>query len=139
MAHTVVGVYENYRQAKEALGDLIRNGFSIKHANLSPRQDTNEAREAALREQHQPEGGFTGTIGGFFHSLFSTPEKYRHTDIYSEAVRRGAYLLAVYADTDEQFKRATEIMKRYEPVNIDHRAADAIENDDSTGGGDVIR
>lgn len=138
MAHTVVGVYENYLQAKEALNDLIRNGFSIEHANLSPQEDTNEAKEAALREQRQPEGGFTGTIGGFFRSLFSAPEKYRHADLYSEAVRRGGYLLAVHTDTDEQNKRATEIMKRYQPVNLDSRAS-RIESGGSAEGGAAIR
>ena len=117
MAHTVIGVYDNYNQAQQALNDLTSSGFSIEHVKLSPELETTDARQAALR--HDEQGG---GIMGFFRSLFGTQEQDRHADIYTEAVRRGSYLLTVHAATEEQADRATEILNRYNPVDINERA-----------------
>ncbi len=119
MAHTVIGVYDNYKQAQQALDELTKSGFSIEHVNLSPGLETEEARQAALR--HDEKGG--GGVRGFFRSMFGAQEQDQHADIYSEAVRRGSYLLTVHAQTDEQADRATEILNRYNPVDINERAA----------------
>lgn len=116
MAHTVIGVYDNYKQAQQALDELTKKGFSIEHVNLSPGLETEEARQAALR--HEEKGG----VRGFFRSLFGGHEE-EHADIYSEAVRRGNYLLTVHAQTDEQADQATEILNRYNPIDINERAA----------------
>ncbi|HJU70809.1 MAG TPA: YsnF/AvaK domain-containing protein [Paucimonas sp.] len=123
MAHTVVGVYDNYSQAQEALNELTNNGFSIEHVNLSPVQDTREAREEALRSHRSEDEGITGSIAGFFRSLFGSPEHEQHADKYSEAIRRGSYLLTVHADSDAESERATEIMNRHEPFDVDERAS----------------
>lgn len=122
MAHTVVALYDNYTDGQQALNALTRSGFSQEQASLSPGEDTRDARDATLRTPHQDEGGVTGTISGFFRSLFGSVKEDRHTDIYSEAVRRGSYLLTVHTDSDEQNDRATEIINRYQPVDIDERA-----------------
>jgi hypothetical protein len=121
MAHTVVAIYDNYTEAQQARNDLTRSGFSLDQINLSPNENTADARAAALRTPHQDEG-IAGTIGGFFRSLFGWGEEDKHVDIYSEAVRRGSYLLTVHTDSDEQNDRATEIVNRYHPVDIDERA-----------------
>lgn len=122
MKHTVIGVYDNYTQAQEALNELVRSGFAIEHVNLSPQENSIAARQAVLQRHADEDGSTTGTISGFFRSLFGSPEKYRHEDVYSEAVRRGSYLVTVHTDTEQQNEQATDIMNRYEPVDIDERA-----------------
>jgi uncharacterized protein (TIGR02271 family) len=125
MANTVIGVYDNYSRAQSALDELLAKGFSRSEVQLSPAEDTSAARQASLRSNEQADDQSTGgwSIGNFFRSLFGNDERNEHVDIYSEAVRRGSYLLTVNADNDERRDQATDIMNRHDPVDIDERSA----------------
>ena len=122
MANTIVGVYDNFQSAQAALNDLIKNGFAIERVRLSPEDETVAARQSALLHESAPEERSRGVFG-MFRNLFSAPEETRHPDIYSEAVRRGSFLLAVHTDTDEQDEKVSDIMNRYDPVDIEERAS----------------
>lgn len=115
MENTVVGVYDSYAQAQNAMNELLSSGFSRSDVQLSPDADN---KTTTARDADQSGGG----IGGFFRSLFGMEEKREDHDIYSEAVRRGSCLLTVNADNDEQRDRAVDILNRYDPVDIDERA-----------------
>lgn len=112
MENTVIGVYDSDTQADNALNELLASGFSRNDVQLS----TNAAGAA------ESEAGGTG-IGHFFRTLFGMEEPHEHHGLYAEAVRRGSCVLTVNAADDEQRERAVEIMNRYEPVNIEERAA----------------
>lgn len=116
MENTVIGVYDSYAQAQNAMNELLSSGYSRNDIQLNPESDS-----AARTDTQESSGG----IGNFFRSLFGMDEKseYRtHGDIYSEAVRRGSCVLTVHADSEEQRDRATEIMNRYDPIDIDERS-----------------
>ncbi len=115
MENTVVGVYDSYTQAQNALNELLSSGFSRGDVRLSPDSDNGIARGSE-------QAGGSG-IGHFFRSLFGMEEHHEHRDIYSEAVRRGSCVLTVNAASEEQRDRATEIMNRHDPVDIDERSA----------------
>jgi uncharacterized protein (TIGR02271 family) len=123
MTQTVVGVFDDYTQAQRALSELTSSGFDIENVKLDPQEENTEARQRALRgdDDNTDDGG---GIMGFFRSLFGTDDgdTTRHADVYSEAVRRGSYMLTVHADSDDQADRACDIMNRYDPVNIDERS-----------------
>lgn len=125
MANTVVGVFDDYSQAQKAFDQLLGSGFSREEIQLSPAANSPEARRAVLRDtersDNQSDEGWS--IGKFFSSLFGTDTKDEHVDIYSEAVRRGSYLLTVDADSDDERDRAADIMNQYDPVDIDERAS----------------
>lgn len=125
MANTVIGVYDHYSQAKSALDALLENGFARNDIRLSPDEDTPEMRQALLRDNEeadeQAEGGWS--FSKFFSSLFGSDEKNEHAHVYPEAVRRGSYLLTVDADSETQRDRATEILNRFDPVDIDERSS----------------
>lgn len=124
MANTVVGVYDDYAQAKNALDELLASGFSRTDVKLSPSEDSAEARQGLLRTSDATqESDDDWSIGNFFRSLFGTDQKDEHADIYSESIRRGSYLLTVDADSEEQRDRATDILNRFDPVDIDERAS----------------
>jgi len=117
MENTVVGVYDSYAQAQNAMNDLLSAGFSRSDVQLSPDADGMTTSDSA---------GSTGggsSIGSFFRSLFGMEEQHEHRDIYAEAVRRGSCVLSVDAASEEQRDRATEIMNRYDPVDIDERSS----------------
>ncbi len=126
MANIVVGVYDDYPQAQSAFNELIACGFSRDDLQLSPSADSPDARQALLRDteksESQPDQGWS--VGNFFRTLFGTDQRDEHVDIYSEAVRRGSYLLSVNADNEDQRDKAADVLNRYDPVDIDERASD---------------
>ncbi len=113
MENTVVGVYDSYAQAQNAMNELLASGFSRDEVELSPESET----EATTTKT----GG--SAIGNFFRSLFGMDERREERDVYAEAVRRGSCVLTVDADDDEERDRAIEVMNRYDPVDIEERAA----------------
>lgn len=125
MANTVVGVFDDYSHAQQAHDQLLSSGFSQDEVQLSPAADSSDARRAVLRDTErtddQSDQGWS--LGSFFSSLFGSDTKDEHVDIYSEAVRRGSYLLSVDADSDERRDQAADILNQYDPVDVDERAS----------------
>jgi len=119
MENTVVGVYDSYAQAQGAKAELLSKGFAQSDIQLNPDADTTTGQTA--RRDHDQAGG--SAIGNFFRSLFGTDEQREQRDIYSESVRRGSVVLTVIAANDEACDVATEIMSRYDPIDIDERSA----------------
>lgn len=116
MDNTVVGVYDSYAQAENAMNELLASGFSRSGVQLNA-----EADRTGLTAESDTHDSGSG-IGNFFRSLFGMDEHRETHDIYSEAMRRGSCVLTVDADSDEQRDRALEIMNRYDPVDIDERS-----------------
>jgi uncharacterized protein (TIGR02271 family) len=113
MENTVVGVYDSYAQAQNAMNELIAGGFSRSDIQLSPDSERTTTAQAGKEESG---------IGHFFRSLFGMEEDRTDRDVYSEAVRRGSCVLTVNADSEELRDRATDIMNRYDPIDIDERS-----------------
>jgi hypothetical protein len=121
MANTVIGVYEFYLQAQGAMDELLASGFAPDHIRLKPHDETPAAREVALRPESESRAASHG-IGHFFRLLFGLEQKSEHADLYSEAVRRGSYVLTAQADSEHQVEQAVEIMHQHDPVDIDERS-----------------
>jgi len=116
MENTVIGVYDSYAQAQNAMNELLSAGFSQSDVQIN-----SEAERTTQATGSTHAGG--STIGNFFRSLFGMDEDRReHGDIYAEAVRRGSVVLTVDADSEAQRERAVDIMNRYDPVDIDERS-----------------
>lgn len=127
MANTLVGVYDKFSQAQGAYDELISCGFDRGDLQLSPSDESSDARQTALStagtSAERTDESFGSGIRNFFHNLFSGNDEYReHADVYAEAVRRGHYLVTVHADSDEERVQATQVMNRFGPVDIDERA-----------------
>lgn len=125
MANTVIAVYEDFSHAQSALNELLRCGFERSDVRLSPSSQDRTAREVALNSNDLGSEESTGgwSIGNFFRTLFGNDEQnHPHANLYKEAIRRGGYLLTVDADDEEAHERASEIMDRYQPVDIDARS-----------------
>jgi stress response protein YsnF len=116
MENTVIGVYDSYSQAQAAMNDLVSSGVDRSHINLNPEQGTTAA--AARTDSGEQHG-----IGHFFRTLFGMEDTSGHSDVYSEAVRRGSCVLTAEPDSDEERERIVEIMNRHDPVDIDERAS----------------
>lgn len=114
--NTIVGVYDNYADAQNALQALTSAGFPRSNIQLAPEFESGTATQAATSESHS-----SGGIGGFFRSLFGMEDKEQH-DVYAESVRRGSFVLTVDAKTEDELDRASEIMSRFNAVDVDERS-----------------
>jgi hypothetical protein len=125
MAHTVVGVYDDYTQAQKAEKELLESGFPRHMVQIGAAADSPAARRALLRdtERANHQGEERWSVGNFISMIFGNDTKDEHVDIYSEAIRRGSCLLSVDADDDQQKLKAADILNRYDPVDIDERAS----------------
>src|SRR5688572_20910151 len=118
MRNTVIAVYDSYTQAQDARNELLSSGFPSSDVQLKPETSRETFTQQTAREGEQPHG-----VGHVFRSLFGMEEERVHRDVYAEAVRRGSYVLTVTADDEQQLDRVTDILNRYNPVNIEERAS----------------
>ncbi len=121
MNNTVVAVFDEYGQAQQAMNALFNEGFTQSDVKLSPAEDTSGAREQFLRSRSEDTGSSWG-IGDFFRSLFGSDQHGDDAGVYSEAVRRGSYMLSVDASTEDEADRAADIMQRFNALDLDQRA-----------------
>ena len=116
-ARSVVGVYDEYADAQAAVQALAADGFPRSNILLSPESEAADTTATASGEKKD-----SGGIGGFFRSLFGSDQS-EHHETYAESVRRGSYVLTVEARDDDEADRASEIMNRFNPVDIEERAS----------------
>ncbi len=150
MNTALVGVFENREQADDARGELLAAGFA--GSDVTVRASTTGTAGATTGTNLGTTGtsttatGTTGTsgaglrdevgsygagaydrdsgssIGDWFRSLFGFGDDDDDVSVYSEAVRRGNYLVTVNAADDDLIDRATDIMERCGSIDIDERA-----------------
>ncbi len=120
MNHTVAAIFDSYGDAQSAMNALFNEGFVSADVKLSPPDDSREARQRAVGESVSPKEGWG--IGDFFRSLFSTDQHADDAGMYAEAIRRGSYLVTIDAKTEGQADQAVDILMRFKPVDLNHRA-----------------
>src|ERR1700738_2387811 len=116
MENTVVGVYDDKSQAQDAMNELLASGFSRGSVQMNPEYMPTAAGTTVPADKGHG-------IGHFFRKLFGIDDADNSHEVYSEAVRRGSAVLVVAVDTDDQSDRAMAVMQRYDPVDIEARAA----------------
>lgn len=114
-ARSVVGVYDEYSDAQAALQALVADGFQRTNIQLSNEDDTTASTTTTKSKG-------SGGISGFFRSLFGSEQNPYH-DTYAESARRGSCVLTVQARDDDEADRASDIMNRFDPVDVDERAS----------------
>lgn len=112
--NTLVAVFDEQSQARQALDALAEGGFPRSKARLTAREDT-PGRTAASQAPRDE------SIGEKIANFFGFGEQHEAT--YTEAVRRGGCVLVVDAADEAEAERACDIIERYHPVNIDERQA----------------
>lgn len=126
MTSTVIAMFDEYAQAHSAMNALFTEGFAASEVKLSPAENSAEARQAALHgtQQTEPETSRGWSIGNFFSSLFGSDQHATDADLYTEAVRRGAYLVSVTVSSPEQGDRVAVIIQGFNPTDVEQRAAE---------------
>jgi len=117
MAHTLAAVFVLRDMAERARHDLITAGLPDASIRLHDAgSDDISATENIRRDDSD---SLLDNIKHFFTDLFGG-----HADrhIYAEAVRRGHVVLTLEGASDADIQRATDIVERYAPLDIDAHA-----------------
>jgi hypothetical protein len=125
MRHTVIGVFDTYAQAEDARSALITAGFPRADIELQANPKRDDAAEPSVmpdEETHQ-QPGMLANIERFFSMLFGGRDQPPEVAHYSEAVRRGAILVAVDTPSAEQADIARATLSAQGAIDIDERAA----------------
>ncbi|ALP65268.1 hypothetical protein [Paraburkholderia caribensis] len=120
MRHTVIGLFATYAQAESARNMLVQTGFASTDIDLQANPET----PADAAADASP--GVIANIERFLSSLFSSsgptaPEAERYTD----AVRRGAVLVAVNAASESHAELARNSLSKLGAIEVSERAPDA--------------
>lgn len=118
MRHTLVAAFDELEKAHEAKAQLLSHNIPESNIKLSSPE-----HGADTEDDHEPLGH---RVGQFFGSLFSgddADKPHRYATAYPEAYRRGATLLTVTLDTDEQLEQAEDILEHNGAFDIDERSS----------------
>lgn len=112
MTKTIVGLFDEYREAQRAVLELVESGISREDIGITSRDETNyEGSESSINDSSRDNEGVGDKIGNFFSRLFGDNEEY--ASHYSEAVGRGGTVVTVDCETDETADRAEAILNRF--------------------------
>ena len=117
MAHTLAAVFAVRDMAERARHDLITAGFPS--ANIRLHDAGSDEFSATENIRRDDSDSLLDNIKHFFTDLFGS-----HADrhIYAEAVRRGHVVLTLEGASDADIQRATDLVERYAPLDIDAHA-----------------
>ncbi|CAB3747865.1 hypothetical protein [Paraburkholderia solisilvae] len=109
MRQTVIGLFNTYAEADGARNTLVQSGFAYQGVELRANPET--ASDAIADESP----GVLANIERFFASLFATSGSGLNVPLaerYADAVRRGAVLVCVDAQSDAQTELAHNTLVR---------------------------
>ena len=117
MAHTLAAVFALRDMAERARHDLITAGFS--GASIRLHDAGSEEMSTTEDTRRDDSDSLLDSVKHFFTDLFGS-----HADrhIYAEAVRRGHVVLTLEGASDADIQRATDLVERYAPLDIDAHA-----------------
>ena len=112
MAKTIVGLFDEYREAQRAVVELVESGIPREDIGITSRDyDTREGSDSYRSDSSRGDEGVGDKIGNFFSRLFGDDDE--HASRYSEAVGRGGTVVTVDCETDEMADRAEAILNRF--------------------------
>lgn len=120
MANTVIGLFDEARDARRAVQELTAAGFDRDRVDITTAETSGDGGDDRAGETYGNEG-FTDQIGNFFTSLFGDDDRER-AGYHSETMSRGSTLVTVHADSREEAERATGVLDAAGAIDVDERA-----------------
>lgn len=120
MAYTVIGMFQNKRNAQEASKKLIAAGFAQGHIDMSPHNATGEVEHTGRYYDYDEDDNTTG----FWDWLFGSDDTHAHDrKRYSYAASKSE-VITVSAKSKEEAERAAEIMNHAGALDVDDYTRD---------------
>lgn len=117
MEKTLVAIFDDQNDAQQAFEALLDDGFSSSNVHLASAESLGASTAGTDTSRPDQEKSFGGKLANFFG--FGD-----HDETYTEAVKRGSYVLTVDAASDDDAERAEDIINEYDSVDIDKREAE---------------
>jgi uncharacterized protein (TIGR02271 family) len=117
MDQSVVAVFERRDDAEKALDAVLADGFLPTNARITSTESSGSSFTAG-----QPASRDGDSLGDKIARFFGYEDDYEET--YSEAVRRGHYVLHVDAADSGEATRAQNIILRFNPIDIDKKSTE---------------
>ncbi len=111
MSHTVVGVFNNADEAKNAVDQLVNTGFD--RSNIDYASGSASGYDAGDETRDDNESG----ISRFFKNLFNDNDE---SDRYARVARNGC-VVTVHAQSPGEANRASELLDQYGAVDVDEK------------------
>jgi hypothetical protein len=117
MTHAVIGLFENYSNAKQAVDSLLQAGISSQNIDLSKRQSERKTDAEKIHEENTGENGLTR----FFRSIFGSDEK--NAEKYSRVAYDIGTVVSVYCNSEVEANQAADIMDDLGAVDVEERSS----------------
>jgi hypothetical protein len=122
MQHTIAAVFNNPAEAQQACDALVSAGFPRDELHLSQEEAVDRSVEVLPDQDSDSDSPGTDLIRSFFTEVFG-PARRADVELYSEAVRKGHYVLTVNVPEDELLDQVTDVLDQYHPLDIDEQAS----------------
>jgi len=119
MAKTLVGVFDDQAAAYNAVRELQSLGIPQDHIRLMNNSDIASGREGT--ETGTDQQGWMEKVRTWFSSLFEEGSDREQADLYSEAYRRGHYIVVVDVRS-EMVDQSAAILNKYGTVDLQRRS-----------------
>jgi stress response protein YsnF len=118
MAQTVIGIFDTSAEAYTAVERLVSSGFLRDRVDLSLHSESSQYATGRSVDDDSDDG-LGEKIKRFFKSLFDNDED---TDKYSAVARKGAAVVTVTAESNEEAERAADVLDEAGAVDVDERS-----------------
>jgi len=119
MAKSVIGVYRSSADAQKAVNGLLNAGFTRNQIQVKGGTGQQVQASGGMGRSLMEESG----INDFFRSLVGQNDENNRAQTYAHAVSQGHAVVTLNADNDYQANRASDIMDRCNPIDIDDYAS----------------
>ncbi len=133
MSKMIVAFFDDFGVARDAMNDLVHNGFQRKDISLVANNVAGKVKDmkliSGMNSMMIAGVGQTAVVGplgtmlgsGFVPALNQVGLPSREADMYAEGVRRGGVLLALEVADDED-KKGVKIINQHNPTNMEARS-----------------
>jgi stress response protein YsnF len=115
MSNTVIALFSNSNEAKQAVDELINNGFQRTNIDISNNISGDRTYENSSRDTVEKSG-----LSRFFSSLFGEDE----SDRYTYVAEKNSYVVTVHAQSMEDAQRAANILDDYGALDVNEKASE---------------
>lgn len=129
MSYTVVGIFDSKNEAREAMNELVQNGFVKESIDLSEGNYTDDSTATSAASTNT---AADDSVGGFFRNLFSDNETQANS--YANVARNSEAILTVQAETQERANEVAAIFDRHGSIDVDNRSSQYQEGYSQTSG-----
>jgi hypothetical protein len=116
MQYTVAAVFEKQFQAKQAFNDLLESGFRADELHLRPEDDLDASQPSTPYEEEEEEDSLISRAASTIADVFDDEDDDEVS--YPEA-EAGNYVLTVDVSDDNLVEKATEVLDKYDPIDIE--------------------